>query len=513
MRNKILIAAAVLFCFSVSGCVLERSNYSDDEIRAELEKYKTSETQAVSESVTTTAATEKGTEEHKVSDITGIWLEQLPDGGRCNTLLVGINNSFRFTGHDGDTCEGDVTVEKEIQPDGSTKEYFCFYRYGNDKEVFIKAGATENPMRVLVTETDGVHRFERADDREFITRDLAGEWKTTDDSEVNGRMSISSDGKYKFTDSDGKVKEGNIEVTDDREIDSGNVSITFNCEDPAVSWMTADIPHRRPLDIISGSVMTSADSVLQKIKFVRTESGGESENDPDGSEKTGQAGEKPESGEKTGQNGGKPESRESAGESEPKHETVPASGEKDSHEGTGTVSSSEGGQKEDPEKNAKLEAVAAELMGKLDTLYRITSGGIQTDPECIRFMEYYNGEEMIDLPYEKITEPGLDSMDKIKNYINSFISREARDFWTGTAESMFRTADDGLYMQSGFARGRFIFNVDEGIELFKITDTSFIAVTTASNQLDGHYYIDVVFEDDQWKVSGWGAVDSFDELG
>ena len=44
MRNKILIAAAVLFCISVSGCVLERSNYSDDEIRAELEKYKNSET-------------------------------------------------------------------------------------------------------------------------------------------------------------------------------------------------------------------------------------------------------------------------------------------------------------------------------------------------------------------------------------------------------------------------------------------------------------------------------------
>ena len=102
--------------------------------------------------------------------------------------------------------------------------------------------------------------------------------------------------------------------------------------------------------------------------------------------------------------------------------------------------------------------------GKTETVHnrQVEKSSIETEAFAKQFFLESN------LPYEKITEPGLDSLDKIKNYINSFISREARDFWTGTAESMFRTADDGLYMRSGFARGRYIFNVDEGIELFLI---------------------------------------------
>ena len=149
---------------------------------------------------------------------------------------------------------------------------------------------------------------------------------------------------------------------------------------------------------------------------------------------------------------------------------------------------------------AGLEDAAVKALSDLSTIMGSMAGGstIALDESSVLDGQP-EGKKFVKIIDNRFGDPeeGLES------WISNICTGSIRDSLVKSANEMFIAKDGALYVDISSPHGFYIFPVQDGVEISDVTDTSFTAVTRASNEIDGRCRAKFVKDGYRWLIESY----------
>ena len=149
---------------------------------------------------------------------------------------------------------------------------------------------------------------------------------------------------------------------------------------------------------------------------------------------------------------------------------------------------------------AGLEDAAVKALSDLSTIMGSMAGGstIALDESSVLDGQP-EGKKFVKIIDNRFGDPeeGLES------WISNICTGSIRDSLVKSANEMFIAKDGALYVDISSPHGFYIFPVQDGVEISDVTDTSFTAVTRASNEMDGRCRAKFVKDGYRWLIESY----------